>query len=591
MPEYLAPGVYMEEVEIGAKPVEGVGTSTAGFIGYAERGPLDKPVLVTGFGEFRTVFGGFLPDREGGVGSGVDISRIRWLAYAVSAFFENGGKRVYVTRVASRGAADSAVSASGFIPGESGPKAVQLFASSPGTWGNGLQVTVKGASLCSTVLTAAVSDSKRLELETVTGIEPGSLLRVTVSGKTAYLKVKEVHKTPTVRAVTVNAKVTLERGDAVETVEYDFYVTDGKNEEVFKGLSLNAKHSRYVKNVITGNSSNLIVIGDINKSSFPLVPTPIDATGYGCSGGRDGFPADMISDTAINTVYLGSDSDEPAERTGLYTFKNIDEINIVAIPGITTDFLQQRLITHCEVDMKDRFAVLDSRAGAGLDDVKRQRGLHDSGYAALYYPWVHAFDPLSKRYVNMPPSGYVCGVYARTDVERGVHKAPANEKINGVVNTERFGEKFRIINKGTQEILNPLGINCIRAFPGRGIRVWGGRTLSSDLSWKYINVRRLFLFLEESIEKSTQWVVFEPNNQGLWARVKQTVTHFLTSVWKDGALMGSTPEEAFFVKCDRTTMTQNDIDNGRFVILIGVSPAKPAEFVIFRIAHTAAKGQ
>jgi len=179
----------------------------------------------------------------------------------------------------------------------------------------------------------------------------------------------------------------------------------------------------------------------------------------------------------------------------------------------------------------------------------------------------------------VPPSSYIAGIYARSDTERGGHKAPANEIIRSALDIEMA------ISKGEQDILNPLGINCIRAFSGRGIRVSGARTTASDALWKFVNVRRLFIFLEESIDEGTQWVVFEPNDERPWARVKQSVTQFLTRVWKDGALMGSTPEEAFFAKCDRSTMTQDDIDNGRLIILIGVAPVKPAEFVIFRIAQ------
>jgi len=179
----------------------------------------------------------------------------------------------------------------------------------------------------------------------------------------------------------------------------------------------------------------------------------------------------------------------------------------------------------------------------------------------------------------MPPGGYVTGVYSRSDTERGVHKAPANEVVFGASDLE-----FQIM-KGEQDVLNPKGVNVIRAFPGRGIRIWGARTLSSNTLWKYINVRRLFIYIEASIEKGTQWVVFEPNDYRLWSRVKITITQFLTGVWRSGALMGTTPEEAFFVKCDRSTMTQDDIDNGRLICIIGIAPVKPAEFVIFRIAQ------
>jgi phage tail sheath protein FI len=236
------------------------------------------------------------------------------------------------------------------------------------------------------------------------------------------------------------------------------------------------------------------------------------------------------------------------------------------------------VITHCE-SLRDRFAIIDAAQGESNVSTLNPRSSWDTKYAAFYYPWLKVYDPLSKTYKLAPPGGHVAGIYARSDAERGVHKAPANEVVRGAVDLE-FA-----ITKGEQDILNPRGVNCIRAFPGRGIRVWGARTLSSDALWKYVNVRRLFLFIEESVDEGTQWVVFEPNDEKLWARIRQSITEFLTRVWRDGALMGKTPEEAFFVKCDRTTMTQDDIDNGRLICLIGVAPVKPAEFVIFRIAQ------
>ena len=189
-------------------------------------------------------------------------------------------------------------------------------------------------------------------------------------------------------------------------------------------------------------------------------------------------------------------------------------------------------------------------------------------------------DPFLKRDVHLAPSGHLAGIYARVDVERGVHKEPANEVVRGI----RFKDGFvRDVSKREQDLLNPRNINALRNFPGRGQRVWGARVLTSDASWKYINVRRLFIFVEESIDEGTQWVVFEPNDEPLWARVRATITNFLTTVWRSGALEGTKPEEAFFVKCDLTTMTQADIDNGRLICIIGIAPVKPAEFVIFRI--------
>jgi phage tail sheath protein FI len=214
----------------------------------------------------------------------------------------------------------------------------------------------------------------------------------------------------------------------------------------------------------------------------------------------------------------------------------------------------------------------------------------DSTYAAVYYPWIRIYDPLIRDTRLVPPGGHVAGIIARTDIERGVHKAPANEVVRGILTRDLNSSKKPVefqVSKGQHDILNPQGINVIRDFraDGRSIRVWGARTTSSDPEWKYVNVRRLFLFVEESIDEGTQWVVFEPNHEPTWAAVRRNITNFLISVWRSGALMGLTQDEAFFVKCDRTTMTQDDIDNGRLICYIGIAPVKPAEFVIFRISQ------
>jgi phage tail sheath protein FI len=284
----------------------------------------------------------------------------------------------------------------------------------------------------------------------------------------------------------------------------------------------------------------------------------------------------------------GDPAAKPGERTGLTAFSEVDEIAILYAPDMyspifdagTRQKFVDDLMIQCE-KLKDRFVVLDIPRGS--KDISTLTistdPLRPSKYGAVYYPWIYVMDPLTNRKKLMPPGGHVAGIYARSDQERGVHKAPANEVVRGAMELE-----FQI-TKGEQDILNPRHINCIRFFPGRGIRVWGARTTILDALWKYINVRRLFIFIEESIEEGTQWVVFEPNDQKLWARVKQTITQFLTGVWRSGALMGTTAEEAFFVKCDRTTMTQDDIDNGRLICVIGIAPVKPAEFVIFRIAQ------
>jgi phage tail sheath protein FI len=206
-------------------------------------------------------------------------------------------------------------------------------------------------------------------------------------------------------------------------------------------------------------------------------------------------------------------------------------------------------------------------------------GPYDSKFATLYYPWLEVMDPLTRRPIMVPPSGHMAGVWARTDSTRGVHKAPANEVVRGAIDLEIN------ITKAEHDLLNPEGINCIRSFPGRGIRVWGARTISSDPSWRYLNVRRLFNYIEESILEGTQWVVFEPNDLDLWQRIKRTITAFLLGVWRDGALFGATPDAAFYVKCDEETNPPDVVDRGQVVCEIGIAPVKPAEFVVFRLAQ------
>ena len=275
-------------------------------------------------------------------------------------------------------------------------------------------------------------------------------------------------------------------------------------------------------------------------------------------------------------LYMGEDNG-PGTRTGLKAFEEVEEIAIVVAPGQTDPAIQDRVLSHCE-NMRYRFAVLDSPEvieKGGVDKLPKPR---DSKYGAYYFPWVEVYDP-EKGNIFMPPSGYVAGVYARVDGERGVHKAPANEIVRGAL-----GLRYTI-TKGEQDILNPKGINCIREFKGRGIRIWGARTISSDPEWRYVNVRRLFNMVEHSIEKGTQWVVFEPNDQNLWKKVTRNIKAFLSRIYMSGALFGKSPDQAFYVKCDEETNPPEVIDAGQLICEIGMCPVKPAEFVIFRIGQ------
>ena len=301
------------------------------------------------------------------------------------------------------------------------------------------------------------------------------------------------------------------------------------------------------------------------------------------------MPAAPVAAPVSPTDYLG----DSRARTGFGGLEAIDEVTMVAMPDLMAAYAagaidmdgvkaaQLGLIAHCEL-MGNRMAILDAPPGLdaqAIQEWRMQTAGYDSKYAALYWPNITVFDPATGRNVSIPPSGHVAGMWARSDGERGVHKAPANEVLRGVVDIELN------ITKGEHDLLNPHGINVIRAFPGRGIRVWGGRTLSSDSSWRYINVRRLFNYVESSILANTDWVVFEPNDRNLWGQISRTISGFLYGVWSQGALFGDSPAEGFYVKCDDETNPSEVIEAGQVVTEIGLAPTKPAEFIVFRLAQ------
>jgi phage tail sheath protein FI len=508
MPEYLTPGVYVEEFEIGARPIEGVSTSTAGFLGETERGPT-TPNLVTSWLDFQRKYGSYAP------GS--------FLAYAAEGFFANGGQRCYIGRITASSAQKATLKLT-----KGGSSALTVEAVGEGSWGSRVAIKVKPGTQST---------------------EKNPLFRLSVF----YWK----DKLPETMFDPEDDKASKPRPTIVE---------------VFDNLSINTSLPEYYELRTNGISNFIKISKQLPEDAADGMPDgPADVTPLAGSD-LDGTAPIDIGDYKRDKP----EDDVPGKRKGLNAFREIDEISIVYVPN-AVDGVIMAVKDHCE-ELKDRFAIIDAGENKQVTDLK-PRDIFESKYAAIYYPWIKIVDPSTGLEKKIPPGGHVAGIYARSDIERGVHKAPANEVVRGAMDLE-----FQI-TKQEQGILNPIGVNVIRAFPGRGIRVWGARTLSSDSLWKYINVRRLFIFVEESIEEGTQWVVFEPNNEKLWARVRATITQFLTRVWKDGALMGTKVEEAFFVKCDRSTMTQDDIDNGRLICIIGIAPVKPAEFVIFRIAQ------
>lgn len=563
MAEYLSPGVYVEEFESGGKPMEGVGTSTAGFVGLALRGPVGGvPQLVTNFADFKRKYGGYL--------SAAEFGENRFLAYAVEHFFLNGGSRAFISRVAP---ADASAS-KGAVPADA--PLLNITAADVGAWGDDIKIIITPASKAKTQILEDLGEGK-YRVKKSLGFDAGDVVALNDGSSTVYNKVVksqdnviEFETAFETDAVDTNLvpKITL------STCEFNLEAKYDDTDEYYSEASFNITSPNYIENK-TAKSSIIRVSVESTPADDPFTALSggADVVSVELKGGSNGSNAQVLPDT-----FMGVDNG-PGKRTGIQAFLDNDVVSIMAVPGITDPNVQLTLVAHCE-NLGSRFAVLDMPAELSkTDEIITARNVIDSTYAAMYHPWLTVYDPLDKKNINIPPSGSVIGIYARSDNSRGVHKAPANEVVRGCTG---LSVPF---NKGEQDILNPKGVNLIRSFPGQGIRVWGARTASSDPSWKYVNVRRLFIFLEESIKANTNWVVFEPNDEKLWSRVKRTIDGFLRSVWRDGALAGTTEADAFYCEIGPSTMSQADIDNGRLICVIGVAPVKPAEFVIFRITQ------
>ncbi len=608
MPEYLAPGVYVEEVSFRSKSIEGVPTSTTGFAGMTRTGPVQyadgpsstEPRLITSFTEFERVYGGLEPLHAPTIGD----ERLSYVAHAARAFFMNGGQRLYISRVfAPRGVApaeDLGVASRAIAVGAA---TATWRARWPGEFGNvSVETRVvrsKNVAFASAQFGGAVQAMRAKQ---------GAVVEVIAAGDAPVGN--DVPTLATLAEVAIDpadGRQLFMRGgaaflpaatDVIQLVEARVVVrVNGERVDEYAELGLHPVQRRYVGRILDRDDpedESAVVWLDWDAEAFGddaaanLIVALRNNTLPRLAGGHDGViasPDDL----------LGADADPDdatVKATGLDALGEIEDIAIVALPdaGAYDDealsiVATSGVIAHAE-RLKYRIAVVDGRVNSSMTEIREFRGNFDSKYAALYHPWVEILDPLERpaqgappRRLLLPPSGFVCGIYARKDVQRGVHKAPANEVVRGLTRLESN------VNKQRQDVLNPEGINALRFFEGRGNRVWGARTLSSDPEWKYVNVRRLFIYLEHSIDKSTQWAVFEPNNSRLWRNVQQAVEDFLLVAWRDGALLGDKPEQAYFVRCDRTTMTQNDLDNGRMICLIGVAPTKPAEFVIFRIGQ------
>ena len=561
MAEYFSPGVYVEEYDNSPRSIEGVGTSTAGFIGLAEKGAtVGAPALVTSIKSFTKQFGKALSEFEYG--------EYRYLANSVEQFFANGGTRCYVSRVIPADAKKATVK-KGILT---------VTAANEGKWGNRIQITLN--SVTKKKMQIVGKNGNSYVAKNVDGFREGDLVVFDAEyNKIASIYDNTVEFEKPFKANIVDTAIVPKK--CVYLVEVDASVRYNDEAEVYTGLSFNTANPNYIGYKLANSELVSVEVAPLKDSA-----NPVEAI-LGKNNTSGVISLENGSDGTISKVNAGTfigEDNGPGARTGIASFVENDVISMIAVPGVTIPEVLVSLVAQCET-LKNRFAVIDMPKDMyKTDDLLQYREIIDSTYAAMYHPWIQVYDRASGQPDFVPPSGAVLGVYSRTDINRGVHKAPANETV--------FCTGLKVnYTKAEQDILNPAGVNLLRAIPGQGIRVWGARTASSNANFKYVNVRRLFIYVEESIKMNTNWVVFEPNDVALWQRVQMTITNFLDSMWRTGMLAGSSASEAYFVEIGPSTMSKDDIANGRLICNIGIAPARPAEFVVFRVTqHTAEAG-
>lgn len=556
MPEYLTPGVYFESVDT-APPVRGVRTDIAGFVGLAERGPLHRPLKVESWRQFQTHFGSFVP--------------YGFLAYAVKGFFENDGRTAYVVRVAGSDAAGAKL----VLKNGTGAQVMQINARSEGRWGNKVAITLQTRPSAREFSLQVTRDGQEHESFSRLSVYPDEerfFLRVINEGD---------ERTAPSKWVTAEIPAGAPAGDAL--------MPDAQKSGLSRGVGL-----------LSGGTDGL---ASLKRQDFLGERDPLATgnKGLGALSRVDAVGVVCVPDIHIQPAFLPpkppppqAPPHDPCLPSGVLPPPAIppDDAQEEQPPAFTradVSAVERALVEHCEL-LQDRVAILDApvKTGGGalsVSEIQQWRRELDSarGYAALYYPWVKVLDPLrlgGSPVRAVPPCGHIAGLYARTDLTVGVHKAPANVQLNWAEDVTA------VVGDEAQGVLNPEGINCVRAFPGRGIRVYGARTISSDPDWRYVNVRRLLLMIEEAVDQSTQWAVFEPHDFNLRQMLVWSISGFLETIWRQGALAGAAAGEAFFVRCDETNNPQESVDRGRVIADIGVAPTHPAEFIVFRVGRT-----
>ena len=643
MPQYLSPGVYVEEVSYRTGTIEGVSTSTAAFVGPTRYGPISgTPTVLTCLSDFVAIYGSIDPLVYADANSGQPT--INFVGQAVRAFYDNGGSLCYVSRTWNPGAGVASLPAvygyaqASLVSTSSLPQTLRWIGRYPGSEGNVILTLTFSIGQNVLVNSANGPTVRSVNDYDIVWISPVASLPTSLGAGGAFYCAESylnkatggtgwsfrdaennIHDISTilpgqqeVRIFTASLQITYPDG----TQRTDYYpglTFDPRSATSFAqtfAAQLSDSYDQLTRPLVFSFSdasltagieiAQLLLLQATSSNGNPVtIPNMIQGSVTSpqyteqLQGGQDGsWPT--------SPQYQGTeDPDNPLNKTGLYALEDLPNVSIVCAPGSTylgasgaspfniqdAQETTNYVIAHCE-KMLYRIAVLDSPNNQAISQVSAWRGQFDSTYAALYYPWIRVIDPVTDTEINLPPSGFVAGIYARSDNDEGVQKAPANEIVTDAISFETM------LNKGQQDVLNPQGVNCFRFFEGRGYRLWGARTATSDSEWKYVNLRRYMNYLKQSIDEGTQSLVFESNGPDLWASTAQMITDFLSNEFANRRLLGSTKAQAFFVRCDQTTMTQNDLDNGRLVCLIGVSLLRPAEFVIFRIGlYTASSSQ
>lgn len=608
MPEYLAPGVFVEEIDSGPKPIEGVGTNTAAFIGYAKSGEFNKPIFITSWTDYCRIFCEdddiVLPALSKELGKST-IELLSAKRNARKSLMEFAQRQILEALDVKKKGGSSPIKVQSwpqFIKDYNIPLGINAY-----TEDSYLSYAVRGYYDNGGGRAYIVRVARQADLELFK--ESASTPKALVGGKSAEI---------TIGGITIRA---LSAGKSGNDIQVEVA-------HAGDGFTLKVTEGDKVENF--GSAKTPLDISGLSSIKSKIIETPTatataerpEAKTFNLHGGVDGtaganLPAMLPMHAELAKVTPEEFVGDDAKRTGLGALSALEDVNMVCVPDLMAGIfrreqidgaevgpevivmdeqrkqqildVQNMLIAYCE-RMGDRMCILDPLPGLNPQEMRDttldKLGGCDHGQAAIYYPWIKVIDEVNKkggkRYQTFcPPCGHIAGVWARVVNERGVHKAPANETLMGAMALEWD------VSKGEQEILNPNGVNCIRTFPGMGIRVWGARTLATvgNPSWKYVNVRRLFNYLEKSMERGLQWVVFEPNDHDLWARVRRNISAFLLTEWREGKLFGQTPDAAYYVKCDAETNPQEMIDLGRLYVEVGVNPVKPAEFVIIRMGQ------